>query len=237
MKTELFLSLLSSLLSPQAGETGAYHKYTWKDNWVNVSIDTPLAGQQTNNRLYVGTRGMVDNVEKIILRIDRTGTSLLSNDQYRIDHHISVDCLKKEFTTVNIEYRDLSNVVTANTIEKPIFEEFEDSHLFGAVCATRALYDVLVNTEVKSFDTCDFRQQQNGKTHVKLVKSEFNFPVRWKLDTCKAVKSAVWLYGSGQVEAAKLRLAWAPPLAIRINGLDCKGSCDEYYQSRFFTGY
>ncbi len=235
MKTELLLSILSALLSPLAGETGTYYKYTGKDNWVNVSVDTPLLNYQTQNRLYVGTTGMIDNVEKVILRVDRTTTRLLSSNQHIIDYHVGVNCAKKESITTHVVYRNSIDEIISNVqIEKTQPEKFDDSHLFGAICAARALNDVLVNREVKSFDTCDFRQQRNSNTPVRLDGLQFNFPIRWKLDTCKTVKNAVWLYGSGQDEAAQLRLAWVPPLAIRVNGLNCTVRCNEYYQSRLF---
>jgi hypothetical protein len=127
MKTELFLSILSSLLSPLPGETGAYHKHTWKDQWVNVSVDTPIPNYQTQNRLYVGTNGMVNNTEKTILRVDRTRTIMNSYDKSIIEFNINVECVKKESTITHIVYRNSINEITSMVkIDKTQSEKFAE---------------------------------------------------------------------------------------------------------------
>jgi hypothetical protein len=235
MKHELFFAILSTILSPLPGETGSYHKHTWKNEWVNVSRDTPIINYQTSNRLYVGTLGMVNNTEKVILRVDRYG-SKLDNDRYIIDYSVNVECAKKEATYTHVLYRNIPNKILSTVkIEKTEAEKFDDSHLFGVICAARALTDVLVNRQVKTFDTCDFRQQQNGVNAVKFDGLIYNFPIRWNLETCKAVKNAVWLYGAGQDEAARTRLAWAPPLAILVDQYMCKFNCGNYRLTRLFV--
>jgi hypothetical protein len=236
MKHEIFFSILSMLLSPQSGETGNYHKFTWKDQWVNVSRNTPIAYYQTPDRLYVSTNGMENNVEKLILRIDRLGSSNSDYNRFMTDFYVDVNCLKKEALITHVTTRDPSNQITSTyKIEKTQTEKFDDSHLYGVVCAARALNDVLVNNEVKPFDTCDFRQQVKGNNPIQYTGFSYNFPIRWNKDTCRAVKNSVWLFGAGQEEAARLRLAWVPHLAIYINNINCKVNCVAgYNQSRFF---
>jgi hypothetical protein len=236
MKHELFFAILSSLLSPLPGETGSYHKHSWKDNWVNVSRDRIGLYYLTQNRLYLSTNGMVDDTtEKIILRVDRFGVKMDSYQQVFTEYNIDVNCAKKEAIYTHVVNKNSQQEITSKVkIEKTESEKFDDSHLFGAVCAARSLHDVLVNREVKTFDSCDFRHQHNGNNPVKFKNLAYNFPIRWNLETCKAVKNAVWLYGTEQDEAARTRLAWAPQLAILIENFTC-ASCKSYKLTRFFT--
>lgn len=234
MKNELFFSILTAIMSPSEGDIGVYHSHTWHDQWVNVSVNTLHSGYKTQDRLYVGTTGMENNIESLVLRIDRHGTKLFSYDKIITDQYIKVDCAKKVATTTHIVYRNLRSEITSTLkIEKTQPDTFDDSHLFGALCTARALNQVLINQEVKTFDSCDFRQQVKGSNDIQYGHWNYKFPVKWNIETCKAVKNAIWLYGIGQKNAAILRLAWVPQLASLLNEDICsRGICKKTYESK-----
>lgn len=217
MKHELFFAILSTILSPLPDDTRVYHKHTWKDNWVNVSRERIGLHYMTNTKLFLSTNGTENGLEKITLRIDRHGVKMISYQNVFTDYIVDVDCMKKQAIYTQVLHRNSTQEVTSTIeLEDTEPQKFDDSHLFGAACAARALNDVLGNQEVKSIDSCDFRQQLNGNNPVQLKNSSYTFPIRWDVETCKALRSSIWLYSVGQDEAARVRLAWTPSLAILV---------------------
>lgn len=223
MKFDLFLAIVMALIEPQVnpwgGEryySGTYTEQTRQGHWLNISTNADLV--RPGHNLYLRSLGIEDSEEKIILRVDNTD----AKPSFHTETHVSINCSTKQAKSTMVVKRNMrQEVMSVTKVDQKEMDPFDDSHLYGIICASRALTEVLENKVVKEFDSCDFRQKKAAGFNVSFKHMYYTFPVVWNEDTCKAVKNAVWLYGADQPAAGRLRLYWVPALRPIVEYLDC----------------